>query len=273
VPLAGGAWVQVALDAPLAVIDPVVAATRAAGVPLWLVVEQPGDPAHTRALAAAHAFPAVERVLALAERASAAGQAHLVLGVLAGDRSYRVWANRLLAARLQAAGLDYPIHLAAVAGADFDETLLDLSVGLGAVLIDGIGQSVQIEGDLPRTRRLPLAFDILQGSGARATKTEFIACPSCGRTLFDLQTTTARIQARTGHLVGVKIAIMGCVVNGLGELADADFGYMGSGVGKVNLFVGKECVAKNLPAEEADLRLIEIIKQHGRWVEPPVAPA
>lgn len=257
----------------MSAVDPVVAATRQALIPLWLEVEQPGEAAALRELAARHAYPAVDEVLALAQRAAAAGQRALVLSIAAADRSYRIWANRLLSSRLSLAGLDYPIHLTAVETGPDEAVLLDLSVGLGAVLIDGIGQSVQVEGPPARARRLRLAFDILQASGARATKTEFIACPSCGRTLFDLQTTTARIQARMAHLVGVKIAVMGCVVNGLGELADADFGYMGSGVGKVNLYVGKECVAKNLPAEEADERLVDLIKAHGRWVEPPTEGA
>jgi (E)-4-hydroxy-3-methylbut-2-enyl-diphosphate synthase len=256
-----------------AAIDPALASVRRRLLPLWLAVEQPGEPAAVRALAVAHQFPAVDDLLALAARAAAAGQRAVVLSVLAADRSYRIWATRLLDSRLRAAGLDYPIHLIADATGGDETALLDLSIGFGALLVDGIGQSVQVDGGAGRARRLRLAYDILQGSGARATRTEFIACPSCGRTLFDLQTTTARIQARTGHLVGVKIAVMGCVVNGLGELADADFGYMGSGVGKVNLFIGKECVAKNLPAEEADERLVELIKAQGRWVEPPVGVA
>jgi (E)-4-hydroxy-3-methylbut-2-enyl-diphosphate synthase len=113
-----------------------------------------------------------------------------------------------------------------------------------------------------------LAFNVLQAAGARSSKAEFIACPSCGRTLFDLQSTTARIKAHTGHLVGVKIAVMGCIVNGLGELADADFGYMGGAPGKVNLFVGKQCVEKGVDTEQATDRLVEIIKEHGRWVDP-----
>ena len=261
--------VRLPLEVTAEALEPVLGAARRHLLPLWLEVEQPGDAARLRALAVDHGFLAVTALLDYARQAAAAEQRALVLGILADDRSYGVWANRLLSSRLSEAGLDHPIHLRASANGPAQEILLEHSVGLGALLIDGIGQSVQIDGPSSRAHRLRLAFDILQGSGARATKTEFIACPSCGRTLFDLQTTTARIQAKTGHLVGVKIAVMGCVVNGLGELADADFGYMGSGIGKVNLFIGKECVAKNLPAEEADLRLIELIKAHDRWIEPP----
>jgi (E)-4-hydroxy-3-methylbut-2-enyl-diphosphate synthase len=114
-----------------------------------------------------------------------------------------------------------------------------------------------------------MAYNLLQGAGARASKTEFVACPSCGRTLFDLQSTTQRIREKTGHLKGVKIAIMGCIVNGPGEMADADFGYVGGAPGKINLYAGKDCVQYNLPQAEADDRLIELIKQRGRWQEPP----
>ncbi|HPG17499.1 MAG TPA: flavodoxin-dependent (E)-4-hydroxy-3-methylbut-2-enyl-diphosphate synthase, partial [Opitutaceae bacterium] len=107
-----------------------------------------------------------------------------------------------------------------------------------------------------------------QGAGARITKAEFVACPSCGRTLFDLQTTAKRIRAQTGHLKGVKIAIMGCIVNGPGEMADADFGYVGGAPGKINLYVGRQCVQYNIPQDEADARLIALIREHGKWVDP-----
>ncbi len=116
-----------------------------------------------------------------------------------------------------------------------------------------------------------LSFNILQASRLRISKAEFIACPSCGRTLFDLQETTQRIKTKTNHLKGVKIAIMGCIVNGPGEMADADFGYVGGGPGRIHLYVGKDCVEKNIPSEIADEKLIELIKKHNRWVEPPAA--
>ena len=141
-------------------------------------------------------------------------------------------------------------------------------MALGGLLCDGIGDSVEVRGadERPTTR---LAFNVLQASGARISKTEYVACPSCGRTLFDLQPVTDQIKHVTGHLTGVKIAIMGCIVNGPGEMADADFGYVGGAPGMVNLYVGKEVVEKNVPQAEADQKLIDLIKAHGRWTEPP----
>jgi (E)-4-hydroxy-3-methylbut-2-enyl-diphosphate synthase len=114
-----------------------------------------------------------------------------------------------------------------------------------------------------------LSYNILQASGARIFKTDYVACPSCGRTLFNLQTTTQKIREATGHLKGVRIAVMGCIVNGPGEMADADFGYVGGAPGKINLYVGKEAVSFNLPEEEAVDRLIELINEHGKWIDAP----
>jgi (E)-4-hydroxy-3-methylbut-2-enyl-diphosphate synthase len=122
--------------------------------------------------------------------------------------------------------------------------------------------------DLPATDALRLSYNILQGARRRISKTEFISCPSCGRTQFDLETTTQRIKSQTGHLTGVKIAIMGCIVNGPGEMADADFGYVGAGPGKINLYVGKECVERNIAFDLADQKLIELIKAHDKWIDP-----
>jgi (E)-4-hydroxy-3-methylbut-2-enyl-diphosphate synthase len=151
---------------------------------------------------------------------------------------------------------------------DFLSRLLDASILTGSLLCDGIGDLVSVETDADPVRATRLAYNILQGAGSRISKTEFVACPSCGRTLFDLQTTTRRIRAQTGHLKGVKLAIMGCIVNGPGEMADADFGYVGGAPGKINLYVGKTCVQYNIPQAEADARLIALIKQHGKWLDP-----
>ena len=153
-------------------------------------------------------------------------------------------------------------------GSDFLQNLLIASTNIGSLLCDGIGDAVLIQGETAPGQSLRLAHNILQAAGVRIFKTDYVACPSCGRTLFNLQETTARIKAATSHLKGVKIAIMGCIVNGPGEMADADFGYVGGAPGKVNLYVGKTPVKFNIPQAEAVDRLVDLIKEHNRWVEP-----
>jgi len=183
-----------------------------------------------------------------------------------------VHASRLLAARLRARGAEHPIVLRHLGGAEEAEAaLLAAATDLGAPLCDGIGDAVVLPAGDDPARALSLAYRILQGARLRTTWTEFISCPSCGRTLFDLEEVTERIQARTGHLEGVKLAIMGCIVNGPGEMADADFGYVGSGPGRINLYVGKELVERNVLEAEACDRLVELIRKHGRWIDPPDA--
>jgi (E)-4-hydroxy-3-methylbut-2-enyl-diphosphate synthase len=148
-----------------------------------------------------------------------------------------------------------------------------LAAVFGSLLVDGIGDLVHVEGKPAARACMHLAYDILQAAGVRKTKPEYVACPSCGRTLFDLQTTTQKIRARTAHLKNISIAIMGCIVNGPGEMADADFGYVGGAPGKVNLYVGRDCVRKNIPEEEAPEALVSLIRDHGRWIEPQAAEA
>ncbi len=180
-----------------------------------------------------------------------------------------IYENRALIAELDEKKIEAVIHLCPTLEAqDESAKMLEVSGKMGCLLLDGIGDSIEVPAPNFKAS-VNLAYNILQAARQRVTKTEFIACPSCGRTLFDLQTTTARIKKITSHLKGVKIAIMGCIVNGPGEMADADFGYVGGGPNKIHLYVGKECVEKNIPQEEADQRLVELIKQHGRWVEAP----
>jgi (E)-4-hydroxy-3-methylbut-2-enyl-diphosphate synthase len=195
-------------------------------------------------------------------------------------------ASRVLVAALRDADLgEMPVVLrqriepdAAVEGPLGDSTgpgtfaipesgLVDAAMRLGSLLCDGIGDVVSIRSGVGAGPAVDLAYRVLQGARLRTTRTEFISCPSCGRTLFDLEETTAKIKARTDHLSGVKIAVMGCIVNGPGEMADADFGYVGSGVGQITLYVGKEVVARAVPEAEATDRLVDLIREHGMWVE------
>jgi (E)-4-hydroxy-3-methylbut-2-enyl-diphosphate synthase len=152
-----------------------------------------------------------------------------------------------------------------------EELTLYASTDFGSLLLDGFGDGVWLQAEqfLPRFVNR-LCFGILQGTRQRISKTEYISCPSCGRTLFDLQETTAKIRARTNHLKGVKIAIMGCIVNGPGEMADADYGYVGSGVGKITLYKGKEIVKRAVNTDVAVDELINLIKANGDWVETGV---
>jgi (E)-4-hydroxy-3-methylbut-2-enyl-diphosphate synthase len=150
-----------------------------------------------------------------------------------------------------------------------EAALVEASVRLGSLLCDGIGDVVSIQSGIGAAPAVDLAYRVLQGARQRTTRTEYISCPSCGRTLFDLEETTAKIKAKTDHLSGVKIAVMGCIVNGPGEMADADFGYVGSGVGLITLYVGKQVVARAVPEAEATDRLVDLIRENGQWVEAP----
>ena len=162
-----------------------------------------------------------------------------------------------------------------------DKTMLHAATDVGGLLIDGLGEGIFISADTyndveraEKEAQIKLhnsvSFGVLQAARTRMSKTEYISCPSCGRTLFDLQETTAMIRKRTDHLKGVKIGIMGCIVNGPGEMADADYGYVGSGKGKITLYKGKEVVKKSVPSEKAVDELIEIIRKDGMWIEPEV---
>tara|TARA_B100001093_G_scaffold115711_2_gene108090 strand:- start:1309 stop:3033 length:1725 start_codon:yes stop_codon:yes gene_type:complete len=199
-----------------------------------------------------------------------------LITVLDGIDMEVVPAFRLLASRMATA---HPILLKDTLRTDgetswdFLTTLLTASRNIGSLLCDGIGDAIIIRGEEAPGQSLRISYNILQAAGARIFKTDYVACPSCGRTLFNLQTTTQKIRAATGHLKGVRIAVMGCIVNGPGEMADADFGYVGGAPGKINLYVGREAVKFNIPEEEAVARLIGLINEHGKWVDPPVREA
>jgi (E)-4-hydroxy-3-methylbut-2-enyl-diphosphate synthase len=148
-----------------------------------------------------------------------------------------------------------------------EEPAIQAGAELGAILCDGLVEGICLIGDKSLAERLRLSLNLLQAARMRTTKTDFISCPGCGRTLFDLQETSRRIRQKTAHLPGVKIAIMGCIVNGPGEMADADFGYVGSKPGTIDLYVGKTCIERDIAFNDADEKLINLIKTHGKWVE------
>jgi len=189
------------------------------------------------------------------------------LDLRAGEIS-EVGLARAFAAHLDQLGANVPIIWRYRVPENYSNWLTDASSQLGSLLCDGFGDALMIYGEVRLPDALRFSYNLLQATRLRISKTEFISCPSCGRTQFNLQTTTERIKEKTSHLKGVKIAIMGCIVNGPGEMADADFGYVGTGPKKINLYVGKEIVERNIPEELADEKLIELIKAHGKWVEP-----
>jgi (E)-4-hydroxy-3-methylbut-2-enyl-diphosphate synthase len=203
---------------------------------------------------------------------------HRLITVQDGVLLPPIAAFRLLAAKLKQHGLNNPILLkdSLLVGSprlDPPIALLRASMVIGSLLADGLGDAILVREEADPALALRLSYNILQAAGCRSFKTDYVACPSCGRTLFHLQTVTARIKARTEHLKGVKIAIMGCIVNGPGEMADADFGYVGGAPGKINLYVGKTAVTFNIPEAEAVDRLVDLIQEHGKWAEPEVTTA
>jgi len=179
--------------------------------------------------------------------------------------------QRRLFVRLMEAGCDVPVIIGRAYGnLTCDRFILDSATDTGALLIEGLGDGLFLAAENCGSDEFvnQVAFGILQATRMRISRTEYISCPSCGRTLFDLQETTARIRARTSHLKGLKIAIMGCIVNGPGEMVDADYGYVGSGPGRVTLYRGREIVQRNIPSARALDALIDLIRSDGRWVEP-----
>ncbi len=183
---------------------------------------------------------------------------------------------RMLAAKLENMGAKTPIWLKfdsqkvspINAGSDELSKLNEASMYIGSLICDGYGDIVSVDISASPEKNAEYALAILQGARARRSKAEYVACPSCGRTLYDIQGAAAKIQAATRHLKDITIGIMGCIVNGPGEMADADYGYVGGAPGKINLYRGKKCVEMNIPQEESIERLVALIKSDGKWTEP-----
>ena len=171
-------------------------------------------------------------------------------------------AVKLLVEKMDAEDFHFPLHLGVTEAGDGEDGRIKSAVGIGSLLAVGIGDTIRVSLSEPPEAEIPVAFGILQATRSRITKTEYISCPSCGRTLFDLQTAVRRVRERTAHLVGLKIAVMGCIVNGPGEMADADYGYVGAGRGKISLYKGKTCVERNIPEDEAIDKLLALIDKY-----------
>ena len=193
----------------------------------------------------------------------------IVISLKASRVPIMLAANRLMVQRMDAEGMDYPLHLGVTEAGDGQYARVKSTCGIGTLLAEGIGDTIRVSLAEDPINELPVCYDILQSLGLRKTKVEFIACPSCGRTKFDLPTVLHAVRAATGHLVGLDIAVMGCIVNGPGEMADADYGYVGKAGGKISLYRGREEVKTGIPQEEGVAELINLIQLDGKWQDPP----
>ena len=186
----------------------------------------------------------------------------IVISLKASNTVLMIEAVKLLVEKMEAEDFHFPLHLGVTEAGDGEDGRIKSAVGIGSLLAVGIGDTIRVSLSEPPEAEIPVAFGILQATRSRITKTEYISCPSCGRTLFDLQTAVRRVRERTSHLVGLKIAVMGCIVNGPGEMADADYGYVGAGKGKISLYKGKNCVERNIPEDEAIDKLLALIDRY-----------
>jgi (E)-4-hydroxy-3-methylbut-2-enyl-diphosphate synthase len=193
---------------------------------------------------------------------------NLVVSLKASRVPIMLAANRLMVQRMDAEGMDYPLHLGVTEAGDGMYARIKSTAGIATLLAEGIGDTIRVSLAEDPVEELPVCYDILQSLGLRKTKVEFIACPSCGRTKFDLPTVLYAVKSATGHLVGLDIAVMGCIVNGPGEMADADYGYVGKAGGMITLYRKRDPV-KTVPQEQGVQELINLIKADGRWQEPP----
>jgi (E)-4-hydroxy-3-methylbut-2-enyl-diphosphate synthase len=210
----------------------------------------------------------VESALEFARICENLGFRDLVLSLKASNTKVMIGSNRLLVKAMKTAGLDYPVHLGVTEAGAGEDGRLKSAIGIGSLLADGIGDTIRVSITEDPEFEIPVAYGILQASGVRITRTEFISCPSCSRTLFNIQDALGKVKKATSHLPGLKIAVMGCIVNGVGEMADADYGYVGGGKGKVMLYKGNRLVRKNIHEAEALNELIGLIRENGDWTDP-----
>jgi (E)-4-hydroxy-3-methylbut-2-enyl-diphosphate synthase len=192
---------------------------------------------------------------------------NLIISMKASRVPVMLAAYRLLVARMEAEGMDYPVHLGVTEAGDGEYGRIKSTAGIATLLADGIGDTIRVSLTEAPEKEIPVCYSILQALGLRKTMVEYVACPSCGRTLFNLEEVLQKVRAATDHLVGLDIAVMGCIVNGPGEMADADYGYVGKTPGFISLYRGREEI-KRVPEAEGVTELINLIKADDRWVEP-----
>lgn len=192
---------------------------------------------------------------------------NLVVSLKASRVPVMVATYRLMVKRMDELGMDYPLHLGVTEAGDGEYGRIKSTAGIATLLADGIGDTIRVSLTEAPEKEIPVCYSILQALGLRKTMVEYVACPSCGRTLFNLEDVLQQVRAATQHLTGLDIAVMGCIVNGPGEMADADYGYVGKQAGYIALYRGREEI-KRVPESEGVSELINLIKADGRWVEP-----
>jgi (E)-4-hydroxy-3-methylbut-2-enyl-diphosphate synthase len=194
---------------------------------------------------------------------------NLVISMKASRVPVMIAAYRLMADRMDAVGMNYPLHLGVTEAGDGEYGRIKSTAGIGTLLAMGLGDTIRVSLTEAPEKEIPVCYSILQSLGLRKTMVEYVACPSCGRTLFNLEEVLHKVRNATNHLVGLDIAVMGCIVNGPGEMADADYGYVGKTPGTISLYRGKEEI-KRVPEADGVAELINLIKADGRWVDPEV---
>lgn len=200
------------------------------------------------------------------------GYRNLNISAKASRVPIMIAANRLMVQKMDEEGMDYPLHLGVTEAGDGEYARIKSTAGIATLLSEGIGDTIRVSLSEDPINEIPVCYDILQALGMRKTKVEYIACPSCGRTKFNLPTVLHQVREATRHLVGLDIAVMGCIVNGPGEMADADYGYVGKAGGMITLYRKKEVVRNNIPQEQGVGALIELLKADGIWQEAPETP-
>lgn len=209
----------------------------------------------------------VESALEFIRICESLGFRNLVISLKASRVPVMLAAYRLMVRRMEALGMDYPLHLGVTEAGDGEYGRIKSTAGIGTLLAEGIGDTLRVSLTEAPEKEIPVCYSILQALGLRKTMVEYVACPSCGRTLFNLEEVLAQVRAATQHLTGLDIAVMGCIVNGPGEMADADYGYVGKQPGFISLYRGRQEV-KKVPEEQGVKELINLIKGDDRWVEP-----
>jgi (E)-4-hydroxy-3-methylbut-2-enyl-diphosphate synthase len=212
----------------------------------------------------------VESALEYLQLCEKHGYTNLNISLKASRVPIMIAANRRMVARMDEVGMAYPLHLGVTEAGDGTYARIKSTAGIATLLMEGIGDTIRVSLSEDPIAEIPVCYDILQACGLRKTKVEYIACPSCGRTKFNLPTVLHQVREATRHLVGLDIAVMGCIVNGPGEMADADYGYVGAAGGKITLYRKREVVKNGIPQENGVAELISLLKADGLWVEPDV---